>query len=85
MLSFVAIKVDSEAGSFDEVAEAIAQKPNVEELYAVTGEADILALVRTVDITEFRDFAKEVLRLKGVRSTVTSITVDVLKGPRSKT
>jgi DNA-binding Lrp family transcriptional regulator len=75
--------VDSESGSLDEVADALVQIPNVEELYQVTGEADIVAVIRTADTDEFRDFLKnQILKIRGVRSTVTSIVFDVCKGPR---
>jgi DNA-binding Lrp family transcriptional regulator len=77
--------VDSDSGSLDKIADQIEQIPNVEELYQVTGEADIVAVVRTDGTDEFRDFLKnQILNIKGVRSTVTSIVFDVRKGPRKR-
>ena len=55
----------------------------MEELYEVTGEYDIVALVSAASIEEFRDFLKyKILKIKGVRSTVTSVVFDAPKGPR---
>jgi DNA-binding Lrp family transcriptional regulator len=57
----------------------------VEELYEVTGEFDIVALVSAADIEEFRDVLKnKLLKIKGVRSTVTSIVTNAHKRPRKE-
>jgi DNA-binding Lrp family transcriptional regulator len=56
----------------------------VEELYEVTGEFDIVALVSVADIEEFRDVLKnKILKIKGVRSTVTSIVMKAHTGTRN--
>jgi DNA-binding Lrp family transcriptional regulator len=81
-LAFVDIFVESP--SLDEVVQALSEFPNVEELYEVTGEFDVVSLVSAADIEEFRDFLKnKVLKIKGVRSTVTSIVLNAAKGPRN--
>jgi DNA-binding Lrp family transcriptional regulator len=68
----------------DDVVKALIQLPNVEELYEVTGEFDIVSLVSAEDIEEFRDFLKnKVMKIRGVRSTVTSIVLNAPKGPRN--
>ena len=68
----------------DDVVQALAQLSNVEELYEVTGEFDIVTLVSAADIEEFRDFVKnKLLKIKGVKSTVTSIVLNAPKGPRN--
>ena len=68
----------------DEVVQALSKLPNVEELYEVTGEFDVVTLVSVADIDEFRDFLKnKVLKIKGIRSTVTSIVFNAPKGPRN--
>jgi DNA-binding Lrp family transcriptional regulator len=82
LLAFVDIFVDSP--TLDEVVRALAELPNVEELYEVTGEFDIVTLVSAADIEEFRDFLKnKILKIKGVKSTVTSIVLAAPKGPRN--
>lgn len=68
----------------DAVAKALSELSNVKELYEVTGEFDIVSLVSAADIEEFRDFLKnKVLKIPGVKSTVTSIVLSALKGPQS--
>jgi len=63
------------------VLEALAKLPNIEELYEVTGEFDIAALVSAADIEEFRDFLNDqILKIDGVKSTVTSIVMRSHKG-----
>jgi DNA-binding Lrp family transcriptional regulator len=57
---------------------------NVEQLYEVTKEADIVILVSEADIEDFRDLLKnKVLKTKGVKSTVTSIVLTQSKGPET--
>ena len=67
----------------DSVIQALAQLPNMEELYEVTGEFDIVSLVSASDIEEFRDILKnKIMKIKGVKSTVSSIVLHPHKGPR---
>jgi DNA-binding Lrp family transcriptional regulator len=68
----------------DDVVKALNQFPNVEELYEVTGEFDVVALVSAADIEEFRDLLKnKLLKVKGIKSTVTSIVLNSVKGHRN--
>jgi len=81
MLAFVDIFVDSP--SMDDVVQALGRIPNIEELYEVTGEFDIVTLVSANDIEEFRDTLKnKILKIKGVKSTVSAIVLHTHKGPR---
>ena len=69
----------------DEVVEALSKIDNVEELHEVTGEADIVALVSASDIEEFRDIIKnKIMKINGVKSTVTSIVLQSHKGPKCR-
>jgi len=82
LLAFVDIFVESP--TLDDVVNALNQLPNVEEIYEVTGEFDIVTLVSAADIEEFRDFLKnKLLKIKGIRSTVTSIVLNAAKGHRN--
>jgi DNA-binding Lrp family transcriptional regulator len=81
MLAFVDIFVDSPL--MDEVVAALGRVPNVEELYEVTGEFDVVTLVSASDIEEFRDILKnKILKIRGVKSTVSAIVLHTHKGPR---
>jgi len=67
----------------DEVVQGLQNLPNVEELYEVTGEFDIVTLVSAADIEEFRDTLKnKILKIHGVKSTVSAIVLHTHKGPR---
>ena len=82
LLVFVNIFVESPY--LDEVVQALSKLSNVEELYEVTGEFDLVTLASVADIDEFRDFLKnKVQKIKGIRSTVTAIVFNAPKGPRN--
>lgn len=60
----------------EKVARSLSQLPEVVDLYEVTGEYDIVALVSSETIFTFREFLKnKVLKIPGVRSTVTSMVL----------
>ncbi len=81
LLAFVDVFVESP--QMDEVIRALTELPNMEELYEVTGEFDIVSLVSAADIEEFRDILKnKIMKIKGVKSTVSSIVLHSHKGPR---
>ena len=81
MLAFVDIFVESPY--MDDVVQALQKIPHIEELYEVTGEFDIVTLVSAEDIEEFRDVLKnKILKIKGVKSTVSAIVLHTHKGPR---
>jgi DNA-binding Lrp family transcriptional regulator len=67
----------------DNVVAALHKLENLAELYEVTGEFDIVTLVSAADIEEFRDVLKNrIMKIKGVKSTVSSVVLKVHKGPR---
>jgi DNA-binding Lrp family transcriptional regulator len=81
LLAFVDIFV--EAPELDSVLEALGKLENLEELYEITGEFDIVTLVSASDIEEFRDILKNrIMKIKGIKSTVSSIVLKAHKGPK---
>jgi DNA-binding Lrp family transcriptional regulator len=57
-----------------EVAEEIAQLPGVSEVYSVTGEIDLIALVRVRDTEEVADVVADRLnKVDGVLATETHV------------
>ncbi len=67
----------------DEVVQALIKLDGIEELYEVTGEFDIVTLVEADDIEQFRDILKnKIMKIRGVKSTVSSIVLKTHKGPR---
>jgi DNA-binding Lrp family transcriptional regulator len=74
MFAFVHIFVESL--QMDEVVTALQGIPNIEELFHVTGEFDVVSLVSADDIEQFRDILKnKIMKISGVRSTVSSIVL----------
>jgi len=72
-----------DASLMDDVVEALSKIDSVEELREVTGEFDIVTLVSASDIESFRDILKNrIMKIKGVKSTVTSIVLSSHKGAR---
>jgi len=70
----------------DEVVEALYKIDAVEELYEVTGEFDIVTLVCASDIEALSDVLKNrILKIKGIKSTVTSIALISTKSPKCTT
>ena len=81
LLAFVDIFVESP--QMDDVVQELQRIPHMEELYEVTGEFDIVSLVSAEDIEEFRDILKnKIMKIKGVKSTVSSVVLHAHKGPR---
>jgi DNA-binding Lrp family transcriptional regulator len=82
LLAYVDIFVES--SSYDDVVAQLSKLENLEELNEVTGEFDIVTLVSAKDIEEFRDVLKnKIMKVKGVKSTVSSVVLKTHKGPRS--
>ena len=72
-----------ESPTLADVVQALEQFSNVEEICEVTGEYDIRAVVSAESIEEFRDFLKyKILKINGVRSTVTSVVFNAPKRPK---
>ena len=81
LLVFVDIFV--EQPEMDRVVAALSKVDNVVDLYEVTGEFDIVILIGVDDLNEFRQVLHErIMRIKGVRSTVSSIVLKVQKGSK---
>jgi DNA-binding Lrp family transcriptional regulator len=82
ILAFVDIFVEST--EMDNVVAALSRLETLEELYEVTGEFDIVTLVSASGIEEFREILKnKIMKIKGVKSTVSSVVLHTHKGPRS--
>lgn len=76
----VVINIFTESKELDKVAAAIAALPESMDVYEVTGEYDIVALVGADDIASFRDFLKnKILKINGINSTVTSLLLHTHK------
>jgi len=81
LLVFVDIFV--EQPEMDRVVAALSKLENVVDLYEVTGEFDVVTLIAVDNLEEFRKVLHyRIMKVKGVRSTVSSIVLKVQKGPK---
>jgi len=72
VLVFVNIIVEPQLTDF--VTNALRELPDLEAMYEVTGEFDILCLASTSSIEEFRDLLKNrILKIRGVKSVKSSV------------
>ncbi|WP_258723542.1 Lrp/AsnC family transcriptional regulator [Cellulomonas sp. NS3] len=68
------VLIDTDAARIPEVAAAIADVPGVSEVYSVTGEVDLIALVRVREHEALADvIADQVSKIAGVLRTQTYI------------
>ena len=68
------VLIDSDASKIPEVAAAIADIPGVSEVYSVTGEVDLIAMVRVREHDDLADvIADKVSKIEGVIRTQTYI------------
>jgi len=79
MLAFVAVRTD-ETGSENEIAQALAQFPEVLEVHHVAGEDCYLLKVRARDAEHLGQMLRtRIGRVPGVRSTRTTIVLETTK------
>jgi DNA-binding Lrp family transcriptional regulator len=73
MISAIVL-INAEVDRISEVAAAIAEIPGVSEVYSVTGDVDLIAMVRVSQHEEFADvIADQLNKVKGVMLTQTHI------------
>jgi DNA-binding Lrp family transcriptional regulator len=80
LLFFVDIFV--EQPEMDNAVAALRKLENLVSVYEVTGEFDIVTLIEADDLEEFREVVeKRIMKIKGVKSTVSSVVLKAHKGP----
>lgn len=68
------VHIDTEADSIPEAATQIAEIPAVHEVFSVTGDTDLIAMVRVRQHDELADvIASRISKVTGVRATRTYI------------
>ena len=59
-----------------QVIDALEKVENIEEIYDVKGECDIVSIVSASSVEEFRSVLhKKILKIKGVQSTIISVVL----------
>ena len=73
--------VDSK--ELERVIDTLVKLPEITDVYEVTGEYDVVSLLRTENILAFREILKnKVLKIPGVKSTVSAIVLYTHKRDR---
>ena len=77
------VNIFVESTQMSSVLVALSKLKNIEEVYEVAGEYDIVTLVSTSTLEEFRDILqRQIMKIKGVKSTITTIVLHPCKGRR---
>lgn len=77
------VNIFVEANQMNNVLAALSNLKDIEEVYEVAGEYDIVTLVSTSTMEEFREILhKQIMKIKGVKSTITTIILHPHKGHR---
>jgi DNA-binding Lrp family transcriptional regulator len=80
---FALVNIFAELSQIDSVVITLSKLDNIEEVYQVAGEYDIVALVSASTLEEFRDvLQKRIMKIKGVRSTITTVVLKPHKGAK---
>jgi DNA-binding Lrp family transcriptional regulator len=80
LAAYVYVKIDQHG--WRTVGEVVARLPGVEHVSLVSGEFDLLVLVRVHDPSDLRDVVLEQLHaIDGVTATQTTFVLDELDGP----
>ena len=67
----------------ENVVACLSKLENAEEIYEVAGEYDIVSLISASCLEEFRDvLQKKIMKIKGIKSTITTIILEPHKGPK---
>jgi DNA-binding Lrp family transcriptional regulator len=84
MRRFVAsVNIFTDSSQTKNVVAALSKLHNIEEVYEVAGAYDIVTWVGASTMEEFRDvLQKGIMKIKGVKSTITTIVLQPCKGPR---
>lgn len=74
ILAIIHVFVDS--SKLENVANEINKLEEALDVYEVTGEFDIIAIVRADDVVSFRRLLKDkIMKIDGIKSTVTSMVL----------
>jgi DNA-binding Lrp family transcriptional regulator len=65
-----------ESRELEKVTESLVKLPEVTDVFEVTGEYDIVVMLKVENILAFRELLKnKVLKISGVKSTVSSVVL----------
>ena len=82
MSRFIAsVNIFVDSTQIQSVLASLSNLKGIEEVYEFKGEYDIVTLVSTTTLEEFRDILhKQIMKIKGVKSTISTIILHPHKG-----
>ena len=75
----VMLDVVVQAQQLEKVTAALEKLPEVMDLHEVTGEYDLVALLQTDSIVEFRRLTHKIQRIEGIKGTNSMVIIHTLK------
>jgi DNA-binding Lrp family transcriptional regulator len=76
------VQIFAETSNLDAVERALSKLDNLEALFEVTGEFDVVALISAADSAEFREILRGKIRtIKGVKATAISVVLKDIRAP----
>jgi DNA-binding Lrp family transcriptional regulator len=76
------VQIFADSTSLDAVEVALSKLDNLEALFEVTGEFDVVALISARDSVEFREILKDKIRsIEGVKATAISVVLKDVRAP----
>jgi len=75
----VILNVVVQSQQLEKVTAALDKFTEVVDLFEVTGEYDLVAIIQTESIAEFRKLTHKILRIEGIKGTNSMIIIHTLK------
>ncbi|MGA8903596.1 MAG: Lrp/AsnC ligand binding domain-containing protein [Candidatus Bathyarchaeia archaeon] len=75
----VILNIVVQSQQLEKVTTALGKLTEVVDLFEVTGEYDLVAIIQTESIAEFRKLTHKILRIEGIKGTNSMIIIHTLK------
>jgi DNA-binding Lrp family transcriptional regulator len=75
----VILNIVVQSQQLEKVTNALESFSEVIDLFEVTGEYDLVAVIQTASIVEFRKMTHKILRIEGIKGTNSMIIIHSLK------
>ncbi|TFG11686.1 Lrp/AsnC family transcriptional regulator [Candidatus Thorarchaeota archaeon] len=78
-ITVIRLQVELSPGYYESIGEELAQIPGVWGVYLILGDFDFLVMTRSKGRKEFMDIINQVLEIKGIKRSSTSVVAKVIK------
>ena len=75
----VILNIVVQSQQLEKVTTALEKLTEVIDLFEVTGEYDLVAVIQTASIVEFRKLTHKILQIEGIKGTNSMIIIHTLK------